>query len=301
MRRHHVKLTALVVTATALLAEALTASAAKPRRTPVPSSAKAPAFSVTPGDITDRRRNDNFFNRLEIEMKLEGEGLDGVKGSRTLTKKATDDTGRNLVSEEKKTVDFDKSTGSDAPQLKLELKNPSRRATSLKEVSGQVELFMPARDPNATARLDGFLSHVDKPVTAPALKTAKVGLTVVSRKTYDDEKKKDEERRKKESESSGLAGQMVEAFAGLFSGMMGEIGENDVLLKVTDPEKKVFSIEVFDAAGKQVEGRGSMKVSGFWILNFPEKLPADASLRVYMLTPKAVVTLPFALKNVALP
>ena len=298
------KLTVLVLTAAGLLADAHPVSAAKPSRTPktpVPSSAKAPAFSITPGDITDRRRNDNFFNRLEIEMKLEGEGLDGVKGTRTLTKKASDDTGRSLVNEEKKAVEFEKSMGSGAPQLKLELKNPARRATFLKEVSGQVELFMPGRDPNATARVDGFLSRVDKLVAAPALKSARADVTVVSRKTYDEEKKKDEERRKKESESSGLAGQMAEAFAGLFSGMMGEIGENDVLLKVTDPEKKVFSIEVCDAAGKQIDGRGSMKVSGFWILSFPEKLPAEASLRIYMLTPKAIVTLPFALKNVVLP
>ncbi|MEO6325743.1 MAG: hypothetical protein ABIT01_03890 [Thermoanaerobaculia bacterium] len=293
------KLTTFVLTAAALGALASQAAGAKPAK-PAPG-AKAPAFTVTAGDITDRRRNDNFFNRLEIVLKLDGEGLDDVKGARALIRKAADDTGRSLIGDERKPVEFERSMGQGAPTLRLELKNPARRATVLKEVSGQVELFVPARDPNATARMDGFLARVDKPLASPPLKSAKVDVTLVSRKTYDDEKKKDEERRKKESEGSGVAGQMAEAFAGLFSGMMGDIGEHDVLLRVSDPDKKVFSVEVLDGAGKPIDGRGSMKVGGFWILNFPEKLPDEASLRVYLLTSKAVVTLPFALKDVVLP
>jgi hypothetical protein len=44
-----------------------------------------------------------------------------------------------------------------------------------------------------------------------------------------------------------------------------------------------------------------MKVGEFWIVKFTEKLPADASLRIYLMTPKALVTAPFSLKDVALP
>jgi hypothetical protein len=44
-----------------------------------------------------------------------------------------------------------------------------------------------------------------------------------------------------------------------------------------------------------------MSVGSFRILKFSEKLPADASLRIYVLTPKSVVTAPFQLKDVALP
>ena len=98
-------------------------------------------------------------------------------------------------------------------------------------------------------------------------------MTVVSRKTYEAEKKKDAERRKKEAEGSGIAGAMVNAFAGLFEGMFGDIGENDVLVRVEDKGKKVFSVDVVDAAGKPVDGMGSMKVGDFWILKFTEKRP----------------------------
>jgi hypothetical protein len=141
---------------------------------------------------------------------------------------------------------------------------------------------------------------MDRPIAAPALKAAGAQVTVVSRKTYEAEKK-DAEWRKKEAEGAGIAGAMAQAFAGLFEGLFGDIGENDVLLKVDDPGKKVFAIDVLDAKGGPIDGMGAMKVSSFWILKFPEKLPPDAGLRIYVLTPKALVIERFALKDLPLP
>lgn len=260
----------------------------------------APPLTVSAGDITDRRRNDNFFGGLEIELKIDGDGAADVRGARALVKKAEDETGRNLLKEGAKTPDFETSMSDTSPSLKLELRNPARKAKTVREVSGQVELFLPGRDPASVARVDGFASKTDKPAASAALKAAKAEVTVVSRKTYEAEKKKDAERRKKEAEGAGIGGAMVEAFAGLFEGFL-TVEENDVLVKVTDPGKKVFNVEVFDAKGTKIDGMGSMTVGEFRILKFSEKLPADASLRVYVLTAKSVVTTPFQLKNVALP
>ncbi|HMA19111.1 MAG TPA: hypothetical protein VKS03_11790 [Thermoanaerobaculia bacterium] len=270
----------------------------------VPAAA-APAgkrdLAVSAGDVTDRRRNDNLFASLEIELRLTGEAAAGARGARATVEKAVDDTGRNLIKEKSDSDDFAKSTGDGPPALKIELRNPARRATKVRELSGQVELFVPERDPAAQARVAKFATQMDRPISAPALKAAGAVVTVVSRKTYEEEKKKDAERRKKEAEGAGIAGAMVNAFAGLFEGMFGDIGENDVLVRVEDKGKKVFSVDVLDAAGKPVEGMGSMKVGDFWILKFMEKLPADAGLRISVMTPKSLVTERFALKDVALP
>jgi hypothetical protein len=260
----------------------------------------APPLTVSAGDITDRRRNDNFFGGLEIELKIGGDGAADVRGARALVKKAEDETGRNLLKEGGKTPEFETSMSNTSPSLKLELRNPARKAKTVREVSGQVELFLPGRDPASVARVDGFASKTDKPAASPALKAAKAEVTVVSRKTYEAEKKKDAERRRKEAEGAGIGGAMVEAFAGLFEGFL-TVEENDVLVKVTDPGKKVFDVDVVDSKGTKIDGGGSMTVGTFRILKFAEKLPADASLRVYLLTPKSVVTTPFQLKNVALP
>jgi hypothetical protein len=262
---------------------------------------KTSVIGVTSGDVTDRRRNDNTFAGLEVELKLTGEAAAGARGARALVQKAVDDTGRNLVKEGGRPAEFEKSSGEKSPVLKLDLRNPARRAKSVREISGSVEVFLPDRDPAAVASADRFLSRMDRPIAAPALKAAQTEVTVVSRKTYDEEKKKDEERKKKEAESAGIAGAMVSAFSGLFEGLFGDIGENDVLIRVNDPGKKVFGAEVFDAGGKRIDDAGSMKIGDFWILKFTEKLPADASLRIYLMTPKALVTAPFSLKDVALP
>ena len=265
------------------------------------SPTRGGGVGVTAGDITDRRRNDGHFASLEIELKLTGDASAGARGARAIVEKALDDTGRNLMKEEKSSDDFAKSSGDDAPQLKVELRNPARKAKSVRELAGRVDVFLPARDPAAEARVPKFGSMTDRPIANPALKGAGAQVTVISRKTYEAEKKKNEEQRKKEAEGAGIAGAMVNAFAGLFEGLFGDIGENDVLVKVDDKGKKVFSVDVVDAAGKPVDSMGSMKVGDFWILKFGEKVPADAGLRVYVMTPKSMVTEKFAMKDIPLP
>jgi hypothetical protein len=267
----------------------------------VAAALPAPAgVTVTAGDITDRRRNDNLFTGLEVELKLTGEAAGGARGARAVVQKATDDTGRSLLKESEKTPDFEKASGDAPPVLKLDLRNPARRATKIRDVSGQVELFVPGRDTASTANVPKFQAGMDKPISAGPLKAAAAELTVVSRKTYDAEKKKDDER-KKEAESAGIAGAMVSVFSGLFEGLWGDIGENDVLIKVDDKGKKVFGIDVYDSAGKPIDTSGSMTIGSFRILKFTEKVPPDASLRIYLMTPKSMVTAPFSLKDVALP
>ena len=269
---------------------------------PAPAgSAGKSGLVVSAGDVTDRRRNDNVFASLEVELKLTGEASAGARGARATVEKAVDDTGRNLIKDKSDANDFTKSSGDGPPALKVELRNPARRASKVRELTGQVEVFVPERDPSAEARIAKFASQMDRPIASPALKAVGAQVTVVSRKTYEAEKKKDAERRKKEAEGAGIAGAMVNAFAGLFEGMFGDIGENDVLVRVEDKGKKVFSVDVLDAAGKPVEGMGSMKVGDFWILKFLEKLPADAGLQVSVMTPKSLVTENFALKDIALP
>jgi hypothetical protein len=265
------------------------------------SPAGKSGIAVAAGDVTDRRRNDNVFSSLEIELRLTGEASAGARGARAIVEKAVDDTGRNLIKERSDSDDFAKSSGDGPPALKVELRNPARRAAKVRELSGQVELFVPERDPAAQARVAKFASQVDRPIAAPALKAAGAQVTVVSRKTYEAEKKKDAERRKHEAEGAGIAGAMVNAFAGLFEGLFGDIGENDVLVRVDDKGKRVFSIDVLDAAGKPIDGMGSMKVGEFWILKILEPLPPDAGLRIYVMTPKAMVTEKFVLKDVPLP
>lgn len=268
---------------------------------------------VSAGTIEDRRTTGKFFAGLEVELKLTGDDLADAKASRVLVRKAVDETGLDLLPEEKKEPDFSTSGGSD---LKVSLKNPARGATMIKEISGSVELFTPSRDPAATVTIDRLPSRMDKPISMPALRNQKVELAVVSPKAHranaakrkaEFEKEMAKNKAEMEKEMKGASAEeakALEAIMGLaqaFSGMMDEVGDNDLILNVKDPDDKLMDVEVTRADGERISSNGSMSSGELRIMNFSEKLPADAKLRVFVKTKKALVSAPFSLSNVSLP
>jgi hypothetical protein len=263
---------------------------------------------VSAGTIEDRRTTGRFFASLEIELKLTGDDLSDAKSARILLKKAVDETGRNLLPDSKPDQDF-KSINSS--ELKLSLKNPARGAAAVKEIAGQIELFVPARDPAATVTVDRVLSRMDKAVDSPALKSQKIALRVVSpnahraaAKKRDAELEKEMAKHKEEMKKEAGDDKTAEALMALvkgFSGMMNEVGDNDLILEIEDPDKKVLDVSVVGPKGDTIDTNGSMSSGSLRILQFHEKLPADAKLRLLLQTRKSIVSAPFSLTSVPLP
>lgn len=270
---------------------------------------------VSAGTIEDRRTTGQFFGGLEIELKLTGDDLADAKAARLLLKTAVDDTGRDLMPEKRDDPDFQKAFGSSLPDLKANLKNPARAASAVKEISGEVELFIPGRDPASTVVVDKLATRWDKAVASPALKTQKIEVRVVSPKTYRAEAKKGQaemekemEKRKaeieKEATAAGEDPKAIEALMELakgLMGMMGDVGDNDLILRIKDEGNKILDVEVTDKAGERISSQGSMSSGEVRVLNFSEKLPADAKVKFLLKTKKSVVAAPFSLKEVALP
>ena len=273
-------------------------------------SARAQDLRVTAGTIEDRRTTGKFFGGLEIELKLTGDDLADAKAARVLLTKAVDESGRDLLPEKRSEEDFRKSSGSGGPDLKVNLKNPARGAGAIKEVSGDIELYAPSRDPAATVVVDRFISRMDKPIDSAGLKSQKIGVRLVSPKTHRAEAKKreaemDAEMKKHEAEMKKEAGddKTAEALMGrvkAFSGMMNEVGDNDVILQIQDEGGKLQDVEVVGKSGV-ISSNGSMSSGGLRILNYSEKLPPDAKLRFLLKTKKSVLKTPFTLTNVPLP
>lgn len=268
---------------------------------------------VSAGTIEDRRTTGKFFGGLEVELKLTGDDLADAKAKRVIVNKAVDETGRNLLPEERKEPDFSTSSGSD---LKVSLKNPARGSTALKEISGHVELFTPSRDPASIVTIDRLLSRMDKPISMPALRNQKIEIAVVSPKAHranaakrkaEFEKEMAKGKAEMEKEMKGASAEeakALEAIMGLaqaFSGMMDEVGDNDLILRVKDEENRVMDVEVTRADGEEISSSGSMSSGELRVMNFSEKLPVDAKLKVLVKTKKALVSAPFTLSNVSLP
>jgi hypothetical protein len=271
-------------------------------------SLPAQDLRVSAGTIEDRRTTGRFFAGLEVELKLTGDDLADAKSARILLTKAVDETGRNLLPDGKPDPDF-KSINSS--ELKLSLKNPARGASAVKEIAGQVDLFVPSRDPAAIVTVDRLLSRMDRAVDSPALKAQKIAVRVVSpgahraaAKKREAEFEKEMEKHKEEMKKEAGDDKTAEALMALvkgFSGMMSEVGDNDLILEIEDEQKKLLDVSVVGAKGDTIDTRGSMSSGTLRILQFGEKLPADSKLKLLVQTPRAIVSTPFSLTNVPLP
>lgn len=274
----------------------------------------APAqVRVMADEVTDTRRSDGFFNKLEVKLKLMGDALAEAKAVRLKVNKAVDETGKDLIGEKTNDGEF-KEIGSDEnPKLDVELKNPTRRATEVAEISGVIELFAPHKDPAATVTIAGALSLTGKPLTNPALRAQGVEITLWTKAQFEARKKVEEERMKKLAESKRkeaaaemgeeMAAGLMKIFGGLF-GAMSEMDENSIALRLDDKQSKVLSIEFEDAAGKPMR-RNSRSTMGdnpqTIIFGFEQKLPATVKMKVYLMTPNSVVAFPFKVTNLPLP
>src|SRR5690348_14531673 len=98
-------------------------------------------------EITDNRVADGELQGgCDVRVKLTGSGLDKASAARVVVKEAKDDKG-NALYMKPMNEDFtprDYNMG----MLQFSLRQPARAASSVR-VKGTVELFAPARDPNA--------------------------------------------------------------------------------------------------------------------------------------------------------
>jgi len=265
------------------------------------ASADAVDVRVSVTEVSDRRSTGQFFNNLEVKLKLTGDDAADIKGIKTSITSALDDTGRNLLSSEKRSSEFEamRETGA-GPEVTLTLKNPARKATVIKELSGELQLFIPGRDPAATVLVKDLSRSIGKPIANPALEKARISVIVLTKKEYDLIKKEEEQKAKNTAEKQGLDQALLKAFEGLL-GAFFEVGEHDLILKISDPSAKLIEVEVIDGKGARISGQGSMKTGDLRILNYAEALPADAQLRIFLKTQKSVVSLPLKLVDIALP
>jgi hypothetical protein len=271
------------------------------------SSAPTPV-EASVAQIHDRRTT-SPFSQLSVSLELAGTTASDVAAARVTIQKAVDDTGRDLVDPEEGEPQFAQTTGSFLPSdaakgpasIDLALLNPSRDATTIAEIRGEVELYMPKKDPDATALIPKFLSLAGKPVTNKALKASGVEISVLGPSQLEAEKKKASKARadqlKKEGNDAETIKWMIESFESSFV----TPDEGEVVLKVKDPNKRIHEYAFVDGAGEaqRVFPRDS---DGFTLLStYGAKPAADWNLKVTLRTPKTMSKRSFVVKGVELP
>lgn len=283
-------------------------AAKKPAAAPAPSAAPTPLKAVLV-EINDRRAES--FPALTLTLSLPDFTAAEVGGQRVVVREAVDDTGASLVPEGAADARFEaneapptrKSAASEPATIQLKLKSPSRSAKTLKTLSGEVELYVPGRDPTSSATIAKFASKVDQPLSDPALAANGVKVTVVSAKSLAARKKAAGEEARKKALKDGWDADMVksEAESAEKQFLWNYDARYQTLLKVSDPKERVASYAYVDPQGKEAPVR-DMEMEGYTLLTHGTDAPgADWGLRVRLKTQKSQFRHSIALKDVPLP
>jgi len=268
------------------------------------NSTPAFALDVQIGELKDSRTTGQFFKGLEVQLKLVGDGFTDAKALRATVSSATDSTGQNLInSEETSQKEFKEISnfgGSSDNTVTLKFLNPARKAESLKELKGEIELFIPKNDPQSTVTLAGSKNWAGKLIDHPALKNAGVELKILTAAQQQENAKKESEEKIALMKKEGAPQEMID-FAMQMAGGFGGNDENSLTLSLKDPKNSLVSIEFVDASGQKIDSNGSMSSMGSKTLYFGSKVPDDASAVIHILSSKALVKVPIQLANVTLP
>lgn len=264
-------------------------------------------------DVSDNRISHEMMRgSLEMRIKLTGDDLDKAMASRIVIKEATDDLGTQLM-QESRVPDFSPAEYN-AMGLQVSVAQPPRKAKTVK-VKGTVELYVPSRDPGAIVKIDKPLAKLDKPLASPKLKSAKLTITPMSREGY---AKAQEARKltpekleqlKAKAREEGVPEKEIELMAGLaeaFGSLESPLEEGAVAFIGTEKDfDRIFRIDFLGADGEPVNmsSRGTSTRGDsetIMTLQPSDTLPANAPLRITLLTDKARMSFPFEL-TVALP
>lgn len=275
------------------------------------AQSKATPIEVSIKQVNDRRTNGSFAS-LTIGLELPKISSRDVEASRVLIAAATDDSGRSLLDPEASEPQLEPNfrgsmTGRDdkvppPATVNVTLKNPDRKAKTVKEVRGEIELYMPGKDPNSVAEIAKFMSSSGKPLTHKALKANGVEISLVSTAQLTAERKRlSDAKRKEYIEAGWTPGEDLDSMVKSYSESLLTVEDSDILARIKDPNGRIQDIAYIDAAGelKRISTRTD---EGFtYLTTWGEKPQPDWKLKVSMKTPKNLVRYSFALKDVALP
>lgn len=270
---------------------------------------------VVLSDVVDDRISDGMGSGgLVLILNLDGEGLDAVKSARMRVKEAKDDSGKSLVNPKARPPEFS-DRNSNAGNIQVSLDNPPRSATSMR-ISGTADLFVPGKDPNSLVKVPGFLARAGKPVDSKGLKAAKVELTVLSKESYVEARKKNRLDEKKiaairaEAKERGMKDEEIGPLIEMAKAF-DEMGESDfpehgLYLRIPKTsEEKIQELRLETSAGERIETGGSASRTDEAIvlqqIDVKKPLPKDAVLVLSLFTEKAIVSVPFDIKEVPLP
>lgn len=255
------------------------------------------------------RRSTGHFSQMGLTLELPKVKSSDVAASRVLIASAVDDSGRDLRDPEAGEPELQSNRmGMGGPEdttspasVSVLLRNPDRKAMKIAEVRGEIELFMPSKDPNSVAEIPKFVSLSGKSLSHKALKANGVEISLLSNAQIEAEKKRRADAKKKEYEELGYSGEDLANVVTSFLESLFGVEENELLARIKDPNKRIQEISYVDASGEVKPVMMREEEGLIYLSTWAGKPQADWKMRVSMKTSKNVVRYAFALNDVPLP
>jgi hypothetical protein len=272
------------------------------------STPATPPAGVTLAEINDHRAES--FARVRLSFVIPDLLASEVRGQRVLLKEAKDDGGASLVPEGAADAEMEENRGAlaigaakEPATFEVELKSPARSSKSLKVVSGEVEMYVPGRDPGSAVTIPKFASQDGRPLSAPVLSANGIVITILGKNGFAAERKAAGAAARKaalaDRDSAEEAGEKAASAEKYF--LSNYDPRYHTVLKVKDPKGRIGSYSFVDPQGKEGPA-SSMLFSGYMFLTHgPDEVGPATSLRIQLKTPKNILRRPFNLKDVPLP
>jgi hypothetical protein len=271
------------------------------------NSTKSPTpIQATVGDVTDNRTTGAFNSECKVELKFTGDAAaDAGSVRRVRLTEVTDEVGRDLIMKggnERSAPPFDFGRSSGVLKTEVTLRNPSRNATTIKILKGEVELFNPTEANGGHLTISNVLQHPAEPIANPVLAKYGVQLMYLTKESYEAKKKEIEAQQKTGADAAGqnLGEAFGELFKGMFGGTMSD-SKNSIQMYIKDPEKRVIGLKFVDGQGKPLKTNGSFSSADFKNIGLSAPPPADTQLIIQFATPASLKSYPFQVENIPLP
>ncbi len=241
----------------------------------------------------------SFRNQTEIEISVSGDEVRKYKFARlaTLTK-AEDDQGFDMIGE-KTSSDYAEVSGNSAT-IRLELVNASRKAETIKELSGTVKLFAPTEANGGLVKIKNFGSQVNKDLLP---KDKELDVLFLTKESYEllvneDKAKRDAELKKQTKEMQELAKGMMEIMDA-FS--FHDWSYPQINLMIKGDYNKLVDVKVLMPDGTEINRNGSSYTNNLKTYFFSEEIKPSYTMVLTVETSGAVKTIPLNMKEIVLP
>ena len=219
------------------------------------------------------------LNEINLRICVSGEELAGAEYMRAIVKTAVDEAGRDLINHRVPRCEFRRVSESDKINVKLQ----NFGGQTIKEISGEVEVFVSKNDPDSVVPVD-IKQEIGKPVASPILSAAGITLVIYNRELID-----------------AIKSKTVDDPGALKDFSRGNVGrENTIALRIKDPNMRFVGAGFRDANGTGVGRHAALyNVASVDKMTMYDLYTEPVRMLFFLSTPKSLLKVPFSYRDVS--